>query len=476
MPSDGEEFASGLREWLSCHIFGLERAVARDQWVALDRDGKPIVHRTPAGRAPESAMELEQKLLERLPSRTILEARYNTDRWTGWTQRFGPPARIGPQLNNPSERYVLTSFAYGCGLGPAQASRHFKEPVPAHWLTFANRRHIGTEALRAASRDLINFYATFELPSCWGAGESAAADGTHIATFEDNLFAAHHVRYGRTGGIAYRHVADNYIALFSHFIPCGVHEAVYILDGLLKNLFDVKPSRLHADTHGQSTAVFGLAYLLGIELMPRIRNWRALTLYCAKRNVGCHRTAHLYGDVIDWDLIAEHWEDFLRVVLAIQAGRISASWILARLNSYSRRNRLYLAFQELGRVVRTEYLIRWIQLDELRSAVTSGANKVETFHEFSGHLRFGTDGTLRTNDPDEQEKAIVYNELVANAVMLQTMTDQTRALHDLSDEGHDVDPQDLAYLSPYVTRHLKRFGEYPTHHVAESLPSTRQLP
>jgi hypothetical protein len=38
------------------------------------------------------------------------------------------------------------------------------------------------------------------------------------------------------------------------------------------------PRRVHADTHGQSAAVFGLAYLLGIELMPRIRRWRKLKL------------------------------------------------------------------------------------------------------------------------------------------------------------------------------------------------------
>src|SRR5258708_17720470 len=81
------------------------------------------------------------------------------------------------------------------------------------------------------------------------------------------------------GGIGYYHVSDTYIALFSHFIPCGVWEAVYILDGLLKNKSDIQPDTVHADTQGQSTPVFGLAYLLGIDLMPRIRNWKALTLF-----------------------------------------------------------------------------------------------------------------------------------------------------------------------------------------------------
>ena len=56
-----------------------------------------------------------------------------------------------------------------------------------------------------------------------------------------------HIRYGKTGGIAYRHVADNYIALFSRFIGCGTYEATFILDALLQNLSDVKPSRVHAD-------------------------------------------------------------------------------------------------------------------------------------------------------------------------------------------------------------------------------------
>ncbi len=259
LPNDGKLFADQLREWLSQRCHWLEQAIFKYEMVQLDKDGQPIVPRTSADSPPESALELEDMLLNRLPPRTILEALYNTDRWTGWTRHFGPPGRIAPQIDNPSRRYILTTFAYGCGLGATQATRHFDQPVPAHLLKFANRRHMGTEEIQQACRDLIDFYAQFDLPTCWGTGESAAADGTHIETYDDNLFAAHHVRYGRTGGVAYRHVVDNYVALFSHFIPCGVHEATYILDGLLKNTSSVRPTRLHADSHGQSAAVFGLA-------------------------------------------------------------------------------------------------------------------------------------------------------------------------------------------------------------------------
>src|SRR6195256_1395594 len=114
----------------------------------------------------------------------------------------------------------------------------------------------------------------FTLPKLWGAGTHASADGMKWDLYEQNLLAEYHIRYGGYGGVGYYHVSDTYIALFSHFIPCGVWEAVYILDGLLKNQSDIQPDTIHADTQGQSTPVFGLAYLLGIDLMPRIRNWK----------------------------------------------------------------------------------------------------------------------------------------------------------------------------------------------------------
>jgi TnpA family transposase len=94
-------------------------------------------------------------------------------------------------------------------------------------------------------------------------------------------------------------VSDNYIALFSHFIPCGVWEAVYILDGLLKNESDIQPDTLHADTQGQSEPVFALAYLLGIALMPRIRNWKKLDLCRPSRQGRYEHIDGLFSEAVD---------------------------------------------------------------------------------------------------------------------------------------------------------------------------------
>jgi len=109
-----------------------------------------------------------------------------------------------------------------------------------------------------------------------------------------------------------------------------VWEAVYIIDGLLKNTSEIQPDTLHADTQGQSTPVFALAHLLGIKLMPRIRNWKDLIFYRPHKDSAYQHIDPLFRDVINWDLIEGQWQDLFRVVLSIKAGRIFPSTLLRK--------------------------------------------------------------------------------------------------------------------------------------------------
>jgi len=322
-----------------------------------------------------------------------------------------------------------------------------------------NAQHITSAKLEAALRDVIGEYTRFELPFLWGSGQAAIADGTHIELIENNLLGARHVRYGHFGGIAYHHISDTYIALFSHFIACGVWEAVYILDGLLRNTSALRPDTLHADTHGQSEPVFGLAALLGIKLMPRMRTWNDVTFYRVDRNTTYQHIDRLLTQVVDWDLIERYWQDMMQVVLSIQAGKVLPSMLLQRLGVYSRKNNLYKAFSEVGRVERTIFLLEYMSDPAMRQHIRAETTKVESYHAFTDWLAFGGP-VLRSGDPVEQEKRMKYRDLVANAVMLHNVVDMTNALHDLQRDGVRITPELVARFSPYLTEHIKRFGHY----------------
>ena len=261
-----------------------------------------------------------------------------------------------------------------------------------------------------------------------------------------------HVRYGGYGGIAYHHIADTYIALFTSFIPCGVWEAVHILDALLKNKSAIQPDTIHADTQGQSESVFGLCRLMGIKLMPRMRGLGDAVFY---RPAKATRYAHidaLFGGEINWDLIATHTRDVIQVVLSIQAGRVMPSMLLRKLGTSNRRS-------VLGRVERTLFLLRFVSSAETRRTIRAETTKIEAYNDFLDWVSFGGP-VIKSGDPVEQEKQLKYASLVANAVMLSNVADLTAVLSGMAADGHPVTPALVAGLSPYMRKHILRFGKY----------------
>ena len=110
----------------------------------------------------------------------------------------------------------------------------------------------------------------------------------------------------------------------------------------------------------------------------------------------------------------------MRVAVSIRTGNILPSDILRRLNSSSRKNKLYLGFRELGREVRTIFLLRYLSDAELRRTIQAATNKSERFNQFVQWVSFGGDSVIAENTRDEQRKFIKYNHLVAILFMKMT--------------------------------------------------------
>lgn len=83
-------------------------------------------------------------------------------------------------------------------------------------------------------------------------------------------------------------------------------------------------------------------------------------------------------------------------------------------NSEDRKNKLYYAFQELGKVVRSAYLLKYLRKPELRRTVNHATTVSERFNDFIQFVTFGNQGTIAANSRDEQRKIIKYGHLVAS--------------------------------------------------------------
>jgi len=95
----------------------------------------------------------------------------------------------------------------------------------------------------------------------------------------------------------------------------------------------------------------------------------------------------------------------MQVVLSIQAGKVLPSMLLQKLGVYSRRNHLYRAFSEVGRIERTLFLLEYMSDISMHQHIRAETTKVESYHQFTDWLAFGGP-VLRSGDPVEQEKRI----------------------------------------------------------------------
>jgi len=460
IPADPSAFVAALKARLVKTAEAIDQAFPANEHVEIVA-GEPVVKRLRARDATDGTAFLERLLKARMVPAGVLDALADTEHWLGWTRHFGPVSGFEAKLDRPRERYLATAFCYGCGLGPSQAARSLKGLDRRH-VAFANQRHITEQNLDAAITGVIDAYARVGLHRHWGTGDTASADGMKWDIHPESLKSSYHIRYGGYGGIGYYLVSDTYIALFSRFLACGAYEGHAILDFVAENRSLLQPSTVHSDTHGQSAPIFGLAHLLGIELMPRIRSWQDLHLFRPDADARYQHIDGLFTGTIDWPLIEAHAPDMLRVALSVHAGRLLPSAILRRLATYSRKNRLYFAFRELGRVIRTDFLLRYLGSVELRRAIGAATNKSELFNRYAQWVAFGSSGLATAAERDEQRKMVKYNHLVANLLIFHTVVGMTRALESLAADGHGtaITPEALAGTSPYLNEHLNRFGSY----------------
>jgi TnpA family transposase len=458
LPTNGRELVSVLRRLLSEQCEASDANIEQNETAQIV-NGKLVL--TPAKGIEKSkeAIALTKEIKNRMEKYSLLDIIIDAEKWLKLSKHFGPMSGNEGKLDDPMMRFVLTVFCYGTNIGPTETARSMRG-VSRKQAARLNLKYVNEKRLDKANAIVANAYKKFGLIKHWGDGSSASADGKLLATYEDNLRTEFHIRHGSFGGIAYYHVSDTYIALFSHFIPCGVYEAIYILDGLLKNDSDFNPDTLHGDTQAQSTPVFGLAYLLGIKLMPRIRNIKDLRFYKPTPKTKFNNLSPLFKESIDWNLIERHYDDMMQIAMSIKAGKMTASTILRRFGTKNRKNKVYFAFRELGRVVRTLFLLEYITDQNMRKTINAATCKSEEFNEFSSWIFFANKGKITANNKAQQSKIMKYNQLLANIAALHNVNAMTKIFNDLKKEGYPLTDELMAGCSPYHTDHYGRLGSF----------------
>lgn len=136
----------------------------------------------------------------------------------------------------------------------------------------------------------------------------------------------------------------------------------YVFDGLLhhQRITSLPQQQVHStDTHGVSLINFALGFLLGIDFQPRIEGFHKCKLHgIADMPILQQFDYSIRADKnINTGLIEQQWDSIKRLIVSLKLQYALPSTLLKRLNSYAHQHPLYQDLVELGKVVRTIFLL-----------------------------------------------------------------------------------------------------------------------
>lgn len=111
-------------------------------------------------------------------------------------------------------------------------------------------------------------------------------------------------------------------------------------------------------------------------------------------------------------------DEILRLATSIKQGTVTASLMLKKLASYPKQNGLAKAQREIGRIVRTLFMLDWIRDLSLRRRVQAGLNKGETLNALARAVFMHRLGEIRDRGLENQSYRASGLALITAAITL----------------------------------------------------------
>lgn len=425
-------------------------------------NGQLQLKRDPAVEEPADTPLLRQ-LIKRHLSRTRIERLlFEVDAWCDFSSALRPLGRDPSDDQRFYETLLAALVAHGTNLGIV-AMADSAEGMTVDRLQDITRTCLREDTIRAANTLLVNYMRRLTISDYWGDGRRSSSDGQRFGVQGSSLLASFYPRYFGYYDRAvtvYTHISNQFSVFNTDVISCAEREALYVLDGLLRNESELDIEFHSSDTHGFTEQLFGLCFLLGYSFMPRFKDLKKQKLY-KPVGVQVHQDlAALFSGVIDLELIKEQWDSLVRVAASLKNRIVPAHVIAKRLISSGSHNRLANALTHLGRLLKTTYILRYFSDPELRRQVGLQLNRGESRQELADHVFFANQGEFRSGNYFEMMNKASCLSLLSNAILVYNTVHMGEFLAQAEANGSGFSLDTIAHVSPLQHGHVIVNGTY----------------
>ena len=463
-PLDVDMFIDTLRTEMTQQLDGLDRELPTNPSVQLLARNRGWIKLSPLKPQPvPSQLRYLRAEVGRLWQITnLLDVFKETDFQVGFTDEFRSIAsRVILDPATRQKRLLLCLYGLGTNTGLKGVSMG-DHGESYESLQYMRERFIQKESLQNAIARVANATLEVRHPHIWGESTMAVASDAHkFATRGETLKTEWHTRYRGRGVMVYWHVERKSLAIYSQVKSPSSSEVAAMLQGLVRHLTTMQIEKSYVDSHGQSEIAFAFCYLLGFDLLPRLKRIHAQKLYRPQAGLP-DAYPHLLLVLtrpINWTLIRQQYDQMICYATALRLGTAEAEAILSRFTRTNLMHPTYQALLELGKAVKTVFLCRYLRSETLRQENQAGLSVVENWHSANRFIFYGHNGELTASSLANQEISALSLHLLQNSlVYINTLMLQ----HVLALPGwiERMTPDDWRGLTPLFYSHINPYGSF----------------
>jgi TnpA family transposase len=459
VPEHGMERLRVRRAELEAQLARFDRGLPRNQTVRLE-EGELVVTPLVGEELPPHSERLQAVIDARLPQIDLPVLLVEVDRLTHFSDCFEHASGQEPRTPEVRLQLYAAILAQACNFGLTQMAQ--VTDLSYRQLAWCTNWYLREETLNAANAVLVNYHHRLPLSQIWGGGTLSSSDGQRfpVAVKTKNATALpRYFGYGR-GLTHYTWTSDQHGQYGTKVIPSTARDATYVLDAILDNETELPIVEHTVDTNGFTEIVFALFDLLNLQFSPRIRDIGDQRLYRIDRTIRYRHLEPVLKGMINQARILAHWDDMLRVAGSLKYGWVTASLFISKLQAFPRQNALAQALQEYGRLIKTIFMVRYLQSPPYRHRINAQLNKGESLHALRQFLFFANEGKIRQRYEEDQVNQASCLTLVTNAVITWNTVYMAAVLDQLRAEGHVIADADVVHLSPARSANINRYGKY----------------
>ena len=411
---------------------------------------------------PPSLVVLRTLVQARLPRVDLPEILLEMHARTGFAESFTHASEGGARAGDVAISLCAVLLAEACNTGFAPLIRPDTPALRRSRLSWVRQNYLRAETITRANAILVAAQNCIPLAHAWGGGEVASADGLRFVVPVRTIHSGPNPRYyGQERGVTfYNLVSDQFTGLNGIAVPGTLRDSLVLLSVVLEQQTELQPTEIMTDTGAYTDTIFGIFHLLGYQFSPRLADVGGARFWRVDANTDYGPLEALAAQRVKTALIADHWEDLLRLAGSLKLGTVPAAGLIRTLQTRDRPTRLARALEELGRLVKTLYLLRFIDDETYRRRILVQLNRGEGRHQLARVVFHGKRGELRQRYRDGQEDQLGALGLVVNVIVLWNTIYMDAALNQLRAEGYDVRNEDVARLSPLGFDHVNMLGRY----------------